>query len=723
MSDISQTDIADLSPAVGYITQGYFDYAKEVISGRALADMRDGLKVVNRRILYTFSQSKSTGFVKGAKWSGDTMSYHPHSPDAIYDSGIQLTDLNGSCAFPLLKGQGNCGNKSTNKGHAAPRYTEAKLHQWALNEYFGEMNGIQMQPNYDSTLSEPEVLPVTFPAVLVNATSGIAVGFKSNIPSFNFTDVCNLVKEYIEKGACTTVIVPDFTTGGLYVKNDKELYRLMTTGSGKIKLRAKTLINDKEIHVTEIPYGKNIEGLIKQANATNISGLRNAYVTRDFNDSTLFIADCKTKASTESVLYQLFKDTDLQYTYSADMTCTYKGIPQKMGVWQIIKKWVEWRKEVILLDTNTRMDSLKVSAAQALAFMEVVNHTELKDELVTIVNKQGVDAGVKFILANFDKEIITPELAVWVCHRRLSDFNKGGKYADSYSKAMAEIKKLQQIVDAPEKEIYKQMDRLIATYGSKTPRHTEITDVDFEFVKDSETPVEKKRIRDTSYCRYEYKNGFLRKLYRASDDYDVEFAFDGTADDTLIAFDAEGHLLRVYCKDVPITDAYGAGTYLQNYFGFEDKDDFKINYIGRLDGRTLVLLYKDGNIGFVDTSEWLDVGRNVRVLERGISKASAPYLGHVFSIDSVKDLENCILLVSDTAGRLGWRLLSDVKQKDRTARTRAFTMFKDNLIDSYLLTDPIRITTILNGSSKYEGSMTKIGKGDFIGNAEDFVLI
>ena len=262
-------DLSTISSGVEYLKNGYIEYAQEVISGRALPDVHDGLKPVNRRIIETLRTGKVTkSYMKSARIAGNVLALHPHGDASVYAAMVLMTQENGSLAFPLMDGGGNYGGVYKDDPPAAPRYTEARLHPNA-NEYFGEMNGIDMIPNFDSTLSEPVVFPVSFPAVLVNATSGIAVGFRSNIPSFNFNDVCDLVTEFIDKGKCETVIEPDFVTGGYYVRNQKELLKLMQAGTGKIKLRARTITDGKKIIVTEVPYGKTIQKLMKQINNLN----------------------------------------------------------------------------------------------------------------------------------------------------------------------------------------------------------------------------------------------------------------------------------------------------------------------------------------------------------------------------------------------------------------------------------------------------------------------
>lgn len=707
-------DLSTISSGIDYLKDGYIDYAKEVISGRALPDLYDGLKPVNRRILETLRTGKVTkSFMKSARIDGNVLALHPHGNSSVYQAMVLMTDKNGSLAFPLLAGSGNFGGVYKEDPAAADRYTEAKLHG-NTEEYFGEMNGIDFVPNFDSTLSEPVVFPVNFPAVLVNSTSGIAVGFRSNIPSFNFVDVCNLVLEYIDNGVCTTVIEPDFVTGGYYVRNNKELQKLMQAGTGKIKLRAKTITDGKKIIVTEVPYGKTIQRLIKQVNDLNTSSIRNAYDTDDFDHGAGFTVDCSSKGRVDEALYTMFKDTDMQYTYSADITVVQDGVPKRMGVWNIIEQWVIWRRSVLTKEYTHQYEALKESLREASAFMCIVNDYDKRMELVRLIADSGRDAGKKYIRENFTREQIPEDLIDFCASRSLPSYHNGGKYASIFTTGKAQLDSLQNSLDNIDNVIKVQIKSLISKYGSMMKRRTEITTKDYEFSEDSKTT---EKVVDTSYCVYEIKNNFLKKLRVASGDPTIDYYVEGTASDTLIAFDNRGRLLRIYCQDLPLNGT-DIGTYLPTYFNLNESDDYKITYVGKLDGKELMLLYKDGNVGFVDTSEWVDNNRNVRVLQKGIAVSSAPLLGKV--LEQIPEM----IWVSDEAGNIAWANTADIKHKDRTAKTRVFNLKGNTLIDSYICTDFTSGMMLVNNYGDYAGSLRPLKDiNDFRGDPNDFIYM
>lgn len=710
-------DLSSVSDGVMYLVDGYIEYAEEVITSRALPSVYDGLKPVNRRILKTLwdKRKKNNAYIKSARAAGDTLALHPHGDNAVYEAMVLMTQKNGSLAFPTVDGSGTFGGVYKDDPPAAQRYTEVRLHEDADREYFGEMNGINMIPNFDATLTEPEYLPVSFPAVLVNSTSGIAVGFRCNIPSFNFNDVCDLVIENIKDGECHTVIAPDFVTGGYYVKNDKELLKLMKVGTGKIKLRGRYSINNKEIVVEEVPYGKTIQRLIKQINSADIPSIRNAYDSDDYDHHICFTVDCTAKSRVEEALYAMYKNTDFQYTYSADITVIVDGTPVKMGVWQIIDTWVKWRRQVLEKEYTYRKEGLLQAIRESEAFMNVVNDRERCEELTRIIVSEGKKAGKQYVTEHFTREEVPEDLIDFVSSRSIPNYCDGGKYKTEYQGYLYQVESLNRSLGDLDAVIIAQMQELKKRYGSRLKRRTEITNVDYSFTSANDV---KEKVLDTSKCYYECKNNFLKKLRFPDGSSKAEFKFEGTASDTLIAFDNRGRVLRIYTEELPVNSAYDTGIYLPRYFGLEEDDDYRITYIGVLDGSELMLLYRDGYVGFVDTKEWSDNNRRIKVLQKGIHPESAEVLGAV-----LKDW-NSMLFVTDTTGRISWVYTDDIKHKNRTARTRVFNLYHDNPIDSYV-TMPADVGSMYLGNLEvYKGKLTKLRDvSDFRGKAKDFTMI
>lgn len=719
MSDIKEVngleyDFENMSAGLSTLIDGYIDYSREVIINRALPDVRDGLKPVQRRVLWTLKADKVKGKMKCARIDGNVLAYHPHGNASVYQAMVLMTDKNGSLAFPLLAGQGDFGGFYKTDPAAADRYTEAGLSVFS-EQYFGEMNGVNMIPNFDATLTEPEVLPVSFPAVLVNSMSGIAVGFKSNIPSFNFNDVIDLTVEYLENGQCTSVIAPDFVSGGYYVKNNKELMKLMQTGSARLKLRGKVAIEGKEITVFEFPFGKTIQGLKKQIDDKDINGVRSTGDFDDFKSGAGLWIDCTSKNRVDEVLYALYKETDLQCNFNADITVIRDGEPVREGVWGIVADWCAWRRKVLTKEYETQLVACKEAMRESQAFVTVVSNIEYRDEIRRLLDYEGTKAAEDFIVSHYDHELVPPDLASWVVRRGANNFRDGGKYRQQFLEMQARVEEIEHCLSNIDQTIINQLKRLKNTYGDKFPRRTEVTNKDFEF-----TSVDEVEAKDTNRCTYAFKNGFLRKMKFSVGDSDSEFEFEGLACDTLIAIDNRGRVLRVYCEDLPYHNNADMGTYLPRYFGFDETDDYKIHWIGVLDGATKMIIYKDGNVGFLDTSEWTNVRRQVKVLETGIAPSVAPIVGAV--LDEVPEM----IFVTDNQGKLGFEYTDNIKRKDRTAKTRVFNLGKTCELDSYYACTSEQGMLLVNDLARYQApKLAKIPNFavDFKGSPSDFIMM
>lgn len=701
-----------LSKGLDNIVKGYVDYAEKVITDRALCDVRDGLKPVQRRILWTCKEMKLKDKLKCAKIVGNVFTYHPHGDSSIYKAMVLMTENNGTLPFPLLKGQGNFGGFYKTDPPAAMRYTEAGLSKYA-EEYFRNMNGVELIPNFDSSAIEPDVLPVSFPAVLLNSLSGIAVGFRSNIPSFNFNDVLDLTMEYIRDGKCSTVIEPDFVSGGYYVRNNKELMKLMQTGSAKLKLRGKVeqKATSKEIMIVEFPYGKTLQGLKKQ-----IEDKENPYITSvadfdDMNGAGLWV-NCSAKKYTTEVLHQLYKGTDLQYTYTADMTVICDGKPRRMGVWGIIEEWCKWRRQVLERDFKYQLEICKESIKESRAFMLIVSDKVKRDEIRRLLDYEGVDSAVAYILENYDNEIVTPELAQWIVRRGANNFRDGGKYKTLYEEKQREQEALEKKLKDIDGVIIEQLEELKMKYGSEFPRRTEVTVLDYEFKEDEE------EIKDKTECVYTLKQGFLKKTKVSNQiDEDVLFKVNATASDTLLAIDNRGRVLRIYGTDIPYHSNTEYGVYLQNYFGLSETEDYKLMWLGVLDGSTKLIIYKDGNVGCLETSEWYNQKRQVKVVEKGISKLGVEVFGAVIDMPEV-------LFVTDTSGKLAYIETSEIMRKHRTARTKVFQVKKGEFIDSYYTCGVEGIENVVTEKEKYKApKLSKITLEEFCGDVDKFKLI
>ncbi len=698
-SSIVNFEDYDMPESLMGLIRGYIDYANEVIKNRALPDGRDGLKPVNRRIIYRMSSEKNK--MKSANITGKVLELHPHGDSSVYDAMVRMTDINGTLNIPVIKGQGQWGKVYSTEKAASQRYTECILHDNA-KDFLEDLDGVDFVANYDATSTEPLLLPVKYPNLLCNSVSGIAVGFRCNIPAFNLKDVCNLVKEYIEKGECSTVICPDFSTGGYYIKNDKELMKLMRTGKAKLKLRGRVEIVNKEISIKEVPYGKTLQCIKAEIENKNIPGIKYVSLYNDFEHGACLSVECTAKNRVDEVLMNLYRETSLQDTFSAEITSIVDDIPQTRGVWDYIKIWVDWRKEVLKREYTTQVQALDEGTKSIKAFVEVVSDSEKRDKLVDLLVHKGDGEAIKFLK---DEYGFSSDICAWIVQRRASQFRDGGKYLRQLENAEAERAKYQGYLDDLGKVICNQMDEVIFKRKAYCERKTEVTNIDYEFLaRDKTVEVAK----DKTECVFVVKDGFIKKL-RYATGKEKGFVVNALASDTLIALDNEGRVLRIYCESLPYSSSSEIGTYLPSYWGLETNDDYEIKYVGKLDGETKMLVYNDGNVGFLDTSEWVGLSRQVKVVERGIFRDSS-------SLCYVSDVVPAFLYIMDEKGRIAFEYTEEIKRKARTARTKVFTLGKGSRITSVACLDGTEGLKVLKNMGRYN-----VGKPVFLEDSSDYI--
>ena len=355
----------------------YIDYAMSVIVQRALPDVRDGLKPVHRRILYTMYEDGLTTekpYRKSATTVGDVLGrYHPHGDASVYDAMVRLAQ-DFSMRYPLIDGHGNFGSIDGD-GAAAYRYTEARMSKIAETMLADiEKNTVDFMPNFDGIRQEPTVLPTRLPALLVNGSSGIAVGMATNIPPHNLNEILNAVIKILEKREngeelsddelFQIVKGPDFPTGATILGRDgiKQAY---LTGKGKITLRAEAEIeemagNRQKIIVTSLPYQVNKAKLIVDINdlarEKRIEGISEVRDESDREEKVRVVIELKRDANAKVILNQLFKNTQMQSSFGIIMLALVNGEPKILTLRQCIEYFISHRKEVILRRTKFDLD-------------------------------------------------------------------------------------------------------------------------------------------------------------------------------------------------------------------------------------------------------------------------------------------------------------------------------------------------------------------------------
>ena len=566
--------------------KSYIDYAMSVIVQRALPDVRDGLKPVHRRILYSMDQLGLTpdkAFRKSAYIVGDVLGkYHPHGDASVYDALVRMAQ-NFSLRYPLVNGHGNFGSVDGD-GAAAMRYTEAKMPKIAVEMMADiDKNTVNFMPNYDEKLQEPTVLPAKVPALLINGSSGIAVGMATNVPPHNLTEVVNAVVKLIDEDNVTddeliaTIKGPDFPTGGIIVGREgiKSAYK---TGRGRIIVRAKTEIEEHgngryRIIVTELPYQvnkarliENIAELVKDKRIEGISDLRD----ESDREGMRIVIELKRDANAKVVLNQLLKNTQMQDTFGAIMLALVNGEPKILTLRQMLECYIEHRKDVIVRRTKFDLDKA-LARAHILEGLKIA--LDYIDEVIAIIRAAYDDAQER-LMKRFNLTEIQANAILEMKLRTLSGLQRE-KIEEEYAALMKQIEKYREILaserlvcDIVKDELIEMKDK----YGDE--RRTDIIAAEGELETEDLIKEENTIITLTHY-------GYIKRLpvdtYRSQrrggrgvtgmqtreQDF-VEQIFTSSTHSIIMFFTNKGKVYRLKGYEIPEAGRNAKGTAIVN---------------------------------------------------------------------------------------------------------------------------------------------------------------
>jgi len=553
----------------------YLNYALSTIMHRALPDARDGLKPVHRRILYAMSRLKLTstgGFLKSAKISGDTMGdFHPHGDAAIYDAMARLAqDFN--VRYPMVDGQGNFGNIDGDNP-AASRYTEARMTAVAEAMLVGlSEDAVDFRDNYDGRLTEPVVLPATFPNLLANGSSGIAVGMATNIPPHNIGELCaaaiHLIKSPNARDETLLDFVPgpDFPTGGIMVESRENILEAYRTGRGSFRTRARWEQEDLprgqwQIVVTEIPYqvqkSKLIEKIAELINAKRIPIL--ADVRDESTEDIRIVLEPRSKTVDPIMLMEtLFRQSDLETRFSMNMNVLIDGrTPKVCSMKEVLRAFIDHRREVLVRRSNYRLGKidarLEVLEGYIIAFLNL-------DRVIEIIRYE--DSPKAVMMAEFS---LTDVQAEAILNMRLRSLRKLEEMElrnerDALQKERAGLEELVSSEDLQWAKIIEQLREVRKEFGKKTEfgaRRTELADApDFEEVP-IEAMIEKEPI--TVVCS---AMGWIRAMkghitpeqqakVKFKDGDEARFMFHAETTDKLLLLGSNGRFFTLMSNTLP----------------------------------------------------------------------------------------------------------------------------------------------------------------------------
>ena len=444
----------------------FIDYAMSVIVSRALPDVRDGLKPVQRRILYGMNELGVTPdkpHKKSARITGDVMGkYHPHGDSSIYEAMVRMAQW-WSYRYMLVDGHGNFGSMDGD-GAAAQRYTEARMSKIAL-EMLRDLNKntVDFQDNYDGSEREPIVLPSRIPNLLVNGATGIAVGMATNIPPHNLAETIDAVKLMMDNPEVTTRELmevlpgPDFPTGGL-VMGRSGIHRAYETGKGSIVLRSRTEIETtksgrERIVVTEFPYMVNKtkvhEHIVRLAQEKRIEGIT-AVRDESSREGVRFVIEVRRDASANVILNNLFKLTQLQTNFSFNMLAIEKGVPKILSLRQILADYIAHQQEVVVRRTQFDKDKAEARAHILEGLLIALDHL---DEVITIIRNSQTDAEAQAeLMSRFELTERQSQAILDMRLRRLTGLERD-KIQNEYNDLLALIADLADILAKPERVI------------------------------------------------------------------------------------------------------------------------------------------------------------------------------------------------------------------------------------------------------------------------------
>ncbi|WP_062994937.1 DNA gyrase subunit A [Nocardia mikamii] len=603
----------------------YIDYAMSVIVGRALPDVRDGLKPVHRRVLYAMYDNgyrPDRGYVKSARPVAETMgNYHPHGDASIYDTLVRMAQP-WSLRYPLVDGQGNFGSRG-NDGAAAMRYTECRLTPLAM-ELLREIDHetVDFTPNYDGRSQEPVVLPSRVPNLLMNGSNGIAVGMATNIPPHNLNELAEAIywaldnydaDEETTLAACMERVKgPDFPTYGLIV-GSQGIHDAYTTGRGSIRMRGVVEIEEDNrgrttIVITELPYQVNTDNFInsiaEQVKDGKIAGISDIHDESSDRAGMRIVVTVKRDAVAKVVLNNLYKHTQLQTSFGANMLSIVDGVPRTLRLDQMIRLYVDHQLDVIVRRTRYL---LRKAEERAHILRGLVKALDMLDEVIALIRRSAnTDTARTGLMELLEIDEIQATAILDMQLRRLSALERQ-KIIDELARIEAEIADLKDILEKPERQraiVRDELAEIVEKYGDD--RRTKIVAADGDVADEDLIAREDVvvTITATGYAK-RTKTDLYRSQKRGGkgvqgaglkqDDL-VKHFFVTSTHDWLLFFTNLGRVYRAKAYELPEANRTARGQHVANLLAFQPEE--KIAQVIRIktyeDAPYLVLATRNG---------------------------------------------------------------------------------------------------------------------------------
>ena len=634
----------------------FMPYAMSVIISRAIPEI-DGFKPSHRKLLYTMYKMGliNGGRIKSANIVGRTMQLNPHGDAAIYETMVRLSKGNETLLHPYIDSKGNFGKAySKNMVYAAARYTEAKL-EGICSELFGDIdkNTVEFVDNYDSTMKEPTLLPVSFPSVLVNMNSGIAVGMASNICSFNLRELCATTIGLIKNpdfDIFETLKAPDFIGGGLIVYDRTALEEVYSTGRGSIKIRARYSYDKSNncIDITEIPATTTCEAIIdKIIEKVKAGSLKEISDIRDETDKSglKITIDLKRGTDPDKLMKRLYKFTSLEDSFSANFNILVAGVPRVMGVGEILEEWIAFRTECVkrrvYFDLTKAKDKLHLLLGLKKILLDIdkaikiVRETEEESE---VVPNLMIGFGIDEIQAEYVAEIKLRHLNREYILKRLSDI-------DDLKASIEDMEDILNSKSRVKKIIVDELTKVSEKYGRD--RKSEIiydTDTEEEFVEE---------IPDYEANLFFTRDGYFKKItplslrmsgeQKLKEGDEMVCAINSRNSAELLFFTDKCQVYKAKASDFEDTKASALGDFIPSKLEFE-KDEKPIYMAVTSDYKGYMLfVFENGKVAKVTMS-----GYATKTNRKKLIKAYSDKSPIVSAMYIEEDTE---VVLSSTAGR------------------------------------------------------------------------
>ena len=638
--------------------KSYLDYSMSVITSRAVPDIRDGLKPVQRRVLYDMNElhaNHDRPTYKSARICGDTMGkYHPHGDSSIYDTLVVMAQ-DFKRMQPVVHGQGNFGSIEGDSA-AAPRYTEAKLEKFTDDCMLADLDTmVPFQPNYDETLREPVVLPARIPYFLLNGSEGIAVGMTTSTPSHNLGEIIDLILAYLRNPAMETADMmqylkgPDFPTGGI-IANKSELVDIYRSGTGRLKLRGKLQFEKKEgrsdrdkLVVTEIPYTMIGQGIMKFMQ--DVAQLVEDKILPEIIDISnqsdkngiRIVLELKANADIERIQNILYKKTRLEDTFGVNMLAIHEGRPETMTLRGILKAYLKFQYEIL---TNKYQNLLEKELARKEIQDGLIKAVDLIDAIIALLRNSksqadakqalmsGEIAGIKF--RERDREFVstietfhfTERQAQAILDMRLSKLIglELIELKKQHAETLRNIKEYRGILGSRERmnEVLSE-DLMMIKAAYAVPRRTVLED-------GKEAVFNENEVQEISCYYIQDKFGYCKLMDEATYQRNQEavesenrFVLKCKNTDRVLLFTDKGNMHQIKCQDVPLGKFKDNGVPIDNIskYNANQEEIIYANVKSALAGKTLIFATRDAMVKLVETSEFETANKLVAATKLG----------------------------------------------------------------------------------------------------------